>query len=196
VGLGLQQTLFLASAALWAMSVPLAILLLGVLFLRLAVHQLPPKELAISTWISLGTLGTGIMGLALLGHDSQLVFASLAASLDGASLILALILWGFGVWWLFQSIAVTLHYVHHRRLPFNIGWWGLTFPLGVFDGGTDLLFKAFPTPFLADAGRSLFVLLALFWMMVAYRTLRSFFEAGSTQVHEVETPTAVYQQAL
>ena len=170
---GLDRTLFVVSTSLWAVSVPLAVLLLGVLFLRLAVHNLPPGELAISTWISLGTLGTGIMGILLLGADSNALFPSIASGLQASATLVALVLWGFGLWWFFQSIALTIHYAHHRRLPFNLGWWGLTFPLGVFTGGTDLLRKAFPIPLLDVAAVFFFILLAAFWLMVAWRTAYS-----------------------
>ncbi|MCL4521669.1 MAG: C4-dicarboxylate ABC transporter [Firmicutes bacterium] len=168
---GLQQTLFIVSTSLWAMSVPLAVLLLGVLFLRFAVHNLPPADMAISTWISLGTLGTGIMGLVLLGNDSQLVFPALATGLKGSAMLLALVLWGFGIWWFLQSIALTIHYAYRLSLPFNLGWWGLTFPLGVFAAGTDLLLKAFQMVLLKDAALVFFGLLVAFWLVVASRTL-------------------------
>jgi tellurite resistance protein TehA-like permease len=41
----------------------------------------------------------------------------------------ALILWSFGLVWLFFAIASI---AHNKKFPFNIGWWGFTFPLGVF----------------------------------------------------------------
>lgn len=170
---GLRHTMFLLSAAFWAMSVPLGLLLLGLLFLRLVVHHLPPADMAISTWISLGTLGTGIMGLVLLGQDSQRLFPHLAPGIAGGSALLALILWGFGLWWFLQSIFLTVHYLHQQSLPFNLGWWGLTFPLGVFAAGTDLLFKTFAMVALKDAAWIFFGLLVLFWITVALRTLWS-----------------------
>ena len=76
------------------------------------------------------------------------------------------------MWWLIQSIALTIHYAVRRNLPFNLGWWGLTFPLGVFTGGTDLLGKALPVNLIDDAAVLFFAMLALFWVLVAVRTLR------------------------
>ncbi len=170
--LALAKALFIGSFSLWAFSVPLSFLLLGVLFLRLAVNNLPPGDMAISTWISLGTLGTGIMGLLLLGKDTSAVFSALGSGFSGATLVAALVLWGFGLWWLIQSIALTVHYAVRRDLPFNLGWWGLTFPLGVFTAGTDLLGKALAVNLIDYSAILLFAMLTLFWLVVAVRTLR------------------------
>lgn len=169
--LAAQKALFVGSVTLWAFSVPMAFLLLGVLFLRLALHKLPPEDMAISTWITLGTLGTGVMGLVLLGRDSQEVFPALGTGVETATIFAALILWGFGIWWLIQSILITAHYLSRRRLPFNMGWWGLTFPLGVFAAGTDLLDQALAGTIFGFAADVFFIMLATFWLVVAVRTV-------------------------
>lgn len=176
--LALQQDVFIGTVVLWAFSVPMAFLLLGTLFLRLAVHKLPPRELAISTWITLGTLGTGIMGLMMVAKDSVLVFPHIASSIAGTATLAALILWGLGLWWMVHSFLISGYYLWIRSLPFNLGWWGLTFPLGVFAGGTDLLYHALGTGIFHWASTVFFVLLATFWILVAGFTLRHLAELG------------------
>lgn len=42
---------------------------------------------------------------------------------------IALIMWGFGLVWLVFALA-TIYKC--QPFPFNMGWWGFTFPLGVF----------------------------------------------------------------
>lgn len=54
----------------------------------------------------------------------------------GLGVFLAFLMWGFGVLWLsfaIISIATMKHF------PFNMGWWGFTFPLGVLTTCTRLL---------------------------------------------------------
>ena len=167
----LQQDLFIGTIVLWAFSVPMAFLLLGTLFVRLALHKLPPHELAISTWITLGTLGTGIMGLMLVAKDAHLAFPAWAPSIAGAATLASVILWGLGLWWLVHSFLITGYYLWTKTLRFNLGWWGLTFPLGVFAGGTNLLYLALGTSVFRWASWAFFVLLAIFWILVASLTV-------------------------
>lgn len=172
-GIMLQKDFMIVSLGLWALSVPLAFLMLGFLFLRLALHRLPPAEMAISTWISLGTLGTGIMGLVGLGKSMPLVFGGIGHYMDGTAILGSLALWGFGLWWLTLSILTTIHYAR-RGLPFNLGWWGLTFPLGVFTGGTDMLYDQLHITLIGWFAHAFYWLLVVFWSTVFLRTLVEF----------------------
>ncbi len=134
------QTVVIAGYCLWGISVPIALGILTVLYLRLALHKLPPKELGVSTWLSLGPIGTGAFALQTLGHATSHLFASgpmHSLSLIAAPLgtVGALVLWGLGLWWLVTSIALTLRQ-SCTELPFNLGWWGFTFPVGVYIAAT------------------------------------------------------------
>jgi len=183
-----QHLLFIGTVTLWAFSVPLAFLLLGILFLRLTLHKLPPREMAISTWISLGTLGTGVMGMVGLGTDSRMLFPGWGTTLMGAAWLTALVLWGFGIWWFVQSLLITLYYRWREPIPFNLGWWGLTFPLGVFTGGTDLLYHAFNIPVFRTLSIGFFGLLTIFWLLVAGRTLNGLIRSAIRTLSTRETP--------
>ena len=55
----------------------------------------------------------------------------------------ALIMWGFAIVWLFFAIAS----ISSSKFPFNIGWWGFTFPLGVFTVSTTTIGKELPSRF-------------------------------------------------
>jgi tellurite resistance protein TehA-like permease len=45
----------------------------------------------------------------------------------------AIIMWGFGLVWFCLALASIYQ---SRPFPFNMGWWGFTFPLGVFAAST------------------------------------------------------------
>lgn len=186
----MRGELIIGVLVLWALSVPLAFLLLGVLFLRLAVHNVPPKEMAISTWISLGTIGTGIMGLMGLALNVGSTLPAAASGLVGAASLIAVVLWGFGAWWLVQSALITIHYMRLGSLPFNLGWWGLTFPIGVFEGGTVLLGHFFGSPIFTWSSYVLFSLLGAFWIMVAASTV-----LHANVLRRVEKPVMVDEEA-
>ncbi|AFU36524.1 malic acid transport protein [Acinetobacter baumannii TYTH-1] len=94
--------------------------------LRMALHQLPEKEVAISSWLSLGPIGTGALGLLLLGEQAQRVFVNvgfpeLAHVFQALGVVGSLVLLGFGLWWLGLAILTTLRHAK-TGIPFNLGW--------------------------------------------------------------------------
>ncbi len=166
----------ITSYVLWALSVPLALSILTILLLRLVVHSLPASDMAASGWLALGPIGTGALGLLVLGGDAPHLFASahLGAVGDvafGFGVLGGLILWGFGVWWLLLAVLKTAHYLR-KGMPFNLGWWGFTFPLAVYTLATLALARITQATFFSVAGGVLATCLAVFWVIVATRTLR------------------------
>ncbi|WP_237725074.1 C4-dicarboxylate ABC transporter [Deinococcus alpinitundrae] len=111
---------------LFALSVPLALMIITLLVLRLAQHKLPGAELGVSMFLPLGPLGTGALALLQLGAAAPRVLAAqnlgeLAPVVTGAGLLGALVLWGFGAWWLALATLTTLRFLK-TGLPFNLGW--------------------------------------------------------------------------
>ena len=161
--------------ALWAFSVPLAMSILVILVLRLVLHKLPHKDMAASGWLSLGPIGTGALGLLLLGADAPHTFA--AAGIPGVGEVAAglgviggAILWGYGLWWLLLAVLTTARYLR-EGMPFNIGWWGFTFPLGVYSVATLALARQTHLTFLLAVGAGLVLSLTIFWSVIAARTV-------------------------
>jgi tellurite resistance protein TehA-like permease len=168
------QSLVVAGYALWGMSVPIALGILTVLYLRLALHKLPPKELGVSTWLSLGPIGTGAFALLTLGAAAPQAFAGTAmapvAALAGPlGVVGALVLWGLGLWWLVTAVALTAIQLR-RGLPFNLGWWGFTFPLGVYTAASLTLGVQTHLPFFTAFATALIVALVGAWAVVAVRS--------------------------
>ena len=172
---GEQFTVLVASYVLWAYSVPVALSLLVILLLRLALHRLPPASMAASSWLALGPIATGALGLLVLGSAAPAVFAAhglagIGEIARGLGLLGALLLWGLGLWWLALAVLVTQRHAR-EGMPFNLGWWGFTFPLGVYALTTLRLGEALAAPFFTNLGAVLVVLLAVLWILVASRTL-------------------------
>jgi C4-dicarboxylate transporter/malic acid transport protein len=179
----------------WAFSVPLAMGVLVVLFLRLALHKLPKRDMGVSSWLALGPLGTGALGLLVLGHDAPAIFGAIGMAgigqvAQGIGIIGGLIIWGYGLWWLVMAVAITLSYLR-EGLPFNMGWWGFTFPLGVFTLATLNLGVQLNMAFFSIFGGFLVAALAGFWMIVATRTF-----AGGYRGHLFVAPCLAAKPVL
>ncbi len=171
-----QLTVLMTSLVLWACSVPLAMSVLVILFLRMAVHKLPHVNMAASSWLALGPIGTGVLGLLVMSQTGPAVLsanglASVAPAFGGASFLGAILLWGYGIWWLATAVLITLRYLR-EGLPFNIGWWGYTFPLGVFAVATLRLSTMVPMSSIAIFGAVLVTALVCMWLLVAAKTIK------------------------
>jgi len=171
-----QLVVLVLSYVLWACSVPLAMSILVILVLRMAIHKLPHANMAASSWLALGPIGTGALGLVNLGFAAPAVFngaglAGFGEAARGLGVIGGLIFWGYGLWWMLMAILITGRYVR-QGFPFNIGWWGYTFPLGVYAVATLKLSTVLPLPALSWFGAVLVAALAALWVLVGSLTLR------------------------
>ncbi len=172
--------ILLGSYVLWGVSVLPAFAILTILMLRLVLHKLPEKELAVSSWLALGPIGTAALALLVLGHQAATLMASLGLAQLGqlfhqAGILASLILLGFGLWWLGIAVLTTLHHAK-QDLPFNLGWWGLTFPLGVYTLAILNLAQQLNLAFLYAVGYAFAAILMLLWSLVATKTAHGFYQ--------------------
>ncbi|MBM9489363.1 TDT family transporter [Pseudomonas sp. ICBG1301] len=171
-----QLVMLVTSYVLWAFSLPVAFSILTILMLRMALHKLPHANMAASSWLALGPIGTGALGMLLLGGDAPAIFAAnglpgVGEMASGLGLVAGITLWGFGLWWLLIAVLITLRYLR-AGIPFNLGWWGFTFPLGVYALATLKLASVLHLGFFSVFGSALVLALALMWLIVAKRTVQ------------------------
>lgn len=165
----------IASYILWAYSIPVAFGILTILFLRMAMHRLPPDSMAASCWLSLGPIGTGSFGMLVLSSNAPTIFttqgmASIATVAAGIGVIAGTLFWGVGLWWLLLASLITIRYFR-AGVPFNLGWWGYTFPLGVYTVATLKLGVLLKVATFSTFGTFLVIVLAAMWALVAARTI-------------------------
>ena len=167
--------MLVTSYALWAFSFPVATCVLAILILRMALHKLPHESMAASSWLALGPIGTGALGMLVLGADAPAIFTaqgmvSIGTVAQGLGVIGGVLLWGFGLWWLLLASLITVRYFR-AGVPFNLGWWGYTFPLGVYALATLRLGVTLHLSLFTVIGAALIVALAGMWALVTAKTL-------------------------
>ncbi|MHC8391079.1 TDT family transporter [Pseudomonas sp. MDT2-39-1] len=171
-----QLVVLTTSYVLWAFSLPVAFSILTILLLRMALHKLPHENMAASSWLALGPIGTGALGMLLLGADAPAIFAAnglpgIGEIAAGLGLVAGITLWGFGFWWMLMAVLITVRYLRDG-IPFNLGWWGFTFPLGVYSLTTLKLGSTLNLTFFSVFGCVLVAMLAVMWLIVSLRTVQ------------------------
>lgn len=165
-----------ASYVLWALSVPLAMSILVILFLRMVLHKLPHAGMAATSWLALGPIGTGALAMLVMSSAAPIALEAsglgqFSGIVSGLSLMAGILLWGYGLWWFAAAILITLRYLR-EDLPFNLGWWGYTFPLGVYTLATLRLGTILPIPAIGTFGTLLAGSLGILWLAISVRTIR------------------------
>ncbi|KAF2196914.1 hypothetical protein GQ43DRAFT_382213 [Delitschia confertaspora ATCC 74209] len=171
----------LASYVMWGMSFPLAMTVLVMYYQRLALHKLPPREVVVSSFLPLGPLGLGGYTILSLGNVARKVFPKvhflqmkdheyldvIGEIFFVMGLFISLLMWGFALTWLCYALT-SIH--KSRPFPFNMGWWGFTFPLGVFALCTIEFGVRMPSLFFRVLGTIFAVMVILLWIVVAAGT--------------------------
>lgn len=142
-------TTLIASYVLWGIGLALSACVIALYFHRLTIHSLPPREVIVSVFLPVGPLGQGGFGIQQLGKVALKVMPQTsifkAAGVDplrGAEMLyiigvfMGLVMWGFALLWV--SFAL-ISLASTQTFPFNMGWWGFTFPLGVWGTCTGML---------------------------------------------------------
>lgn len=166
------------SYILWGMGFMLAMMILVIYLQRLTMHSLPPREVIVSVFLPLGPIGQGSFAVMQLGKVALKVLPESGSLIKESGPIfytlgfaLALVMWGFGLVWLFFALGS----ISKGRFPFNMGWWGFTFPLGVYTVATATIGKELPSLFFRVLATILSVSVTLLWVVVSVGTIRGAF---------------------
>ncbi len=159
--------------AMFGMSLLASLVIITLLWGRLARFKVGAAAAVPSLWIVLGPLGQSITAVNALG--TQAGRAGLAAPYPAAArafgLFYGLPVWGFAMLWASVALAITVR-TARRGLPFSLTWWSFTFPVGTVVTGTAALAVVTQSPLLRGAATAFFVGLLVAWLTVAARTTR------------------------
>ncbi|NPA74608.1 MAG: C4-dicarboxylate ABC transporter [Euryarchaeota archaeon] len=154
----------------WSSGFFLYIALFALVMHRMIMHEPMPCGMAPSIWINLGPIGVGTSTLVILATHSSFLGSGQAL------LSFALILWGFGIWWFFMAVIMTVHYMRNLNLPYSLAWWAFIFPLAAYVSGTHSIATVFHLELVSLFG------FALYWLLVALLAITSW----KTVVHFVK----------
>ncbi|WP_280664763.1 MULTISPECIES: TDT family transporter [unclassified Kitasatospora] len=167
-----RLSMLLCCYAMFGLSLLASIIVITLIWYRLAIHKTGPVRMVPTLWIVLGPLGQSITAANLLGGVAHLALpAPYSTALQAFGIVYGVPAWGFAFLWACLAGAVTLRAVR-AGLPFSLTWWSFTFPVGTcVTGTTGIALHSGSDLFRAAAGL-LYVALVLAWLLVAVRTAK------------------------
>lgn len=166
-----RETFMFACYAMFGMSLFASVIIITMIWSRLAHYGTSGTARVPTLWIVLGPLGQSITAAGLLGTAAlTAVAAPLATALNLFSVLYGVPTWGFALMWAAIATLITVRTIR-RKLPFALTWWSFTFPVGTVVTGTTQLAIHTGLPTFQVLAIAFFAILLLAWVLVAIRTL-------------------------
>ena len=165
-----RTTMFYGCYAMFGLSLVASLIIITIIWSRLAHFGTSGTARVPTLWIVLGPLGQSITVAGLLATDAALAVDQQVA--DGMSVFAILYgvpVWGFAVLWIGLATSLTVRTLR-RGMPFALTWWSLTFPVGTFVTGTTQLAVHTELPAFRVAAAVAYIGLLATWCLVAVRT--------------------------
>ena len=121
--------IFVVNTMLFGIGFLLFIFFSAIIFVRLAFHALPPADTTPSFGIFFGAIG--LLVSAIVDGTNNALNMGLLTSTGLANLI-ALSIWGFGIWIFVIILAICIHQTRKNGIPFSLAWWAFIFPLAAY----------------------------------------------------------------
>ena len=134
-GAGTHQMLLLTTSV-WLVGGMFYLWVIQLIVRRLFFRPLDPDELSPTYWIDMGAVAiSALAGAALLQHVAEYpLLAKLAPFVAGVTMLF----WAVATWWIpwLVVMGVWRHGIRRQPLTFEVGLWGLVFPLGMYTVAT------------------------------------------------------------
>ncbi|KAJ2896392.1 Plasma membrane sulfite pump involved in sulfite metabolism [Coemansia aciculifera] len=180
----------LCSYTLAGAGVPLTFCVVVLYVHRVAVHKLPAHDAILTAFIPLGPVAQVGVAALTLGSVAQDVLpqmlpevAGLGQLLFGLGIVVALMAWGSALFWAAHAVFSVVYQRRSACVPFNISWWALTFPVGVFASLTASLGDALELAFFRVCFLLLVALLLVLWTFNVVRTATGLWTGAIFDIH-------------
>jgi C4-dicarboxylate transporter/malic acid transport protein len=165
-----RLTMMLACYAMFGLSLLASVVVITLIWGRLARYKVGAAAAVPTLWIVLGPLGQSITAANLLGGNAHLVVpARWAEALQLFGVIFGVPVLGFALLWAALATAITVRTVR-QKLPFTLTWWSFTFPVGTCVTGVTGLALGTGSVVLQAIAVGAFAGLVGAWVTVAIRT--------------------------
>jgi len=165
-----RLTLLLCCYAMFGLALIASLVIITLIWQRLAMHKTGPARMIPALWIVLGPLGQSITAANLLGGVAgQALPQPYSTAMAAFSVVYGVPVWGFAVLWTVLAAAITIR-TARQGLPFSLTWWSFTFPVGTCVTGTSGLALHTGAAMFRGAAVVFYAGLIAAWAIVAVRT--------------------------
>ena len=167
-----RESMLYLCYAFFGMSLMVSIIVITLIWSRLAHFGSSGSARVPTLWIVLGPVGQSITAAGALGTAAAVaVAAPMATALNVLAVVYGVPMWGFMLLWLPLAALLTLR-ARRREMGFALTWWSFTFPVGTCVTGTSQLARHTDLPMFQWTAIALYALLLAAWMLVLVSTAR------------------------
>lgn len=168
----MRQTLFYLCFSQFGLSLLAALIIISMIWSRLAHHGTSGTSRVPTLWIVLGPLGQSMTAAGILGTVAKgAVPAEIARGFKLFAVFYSVPIFGFVILWTCLAILLTLR-ARQRNMKFALTYWAFTFPVGTCVTGTAQLAHHTDLPLFAWASVLFFIGLLAAWVVAAFGTTR------------------------
>jgi C4-dicarboxylate transporter/malic acid transport protein len=165
-----RLALLLSCYAMFGLTLLASIVIITLIWFRLAVYKTGDAAMVPTLWIVLGPLGQSITAANLLGSAAhQALPAPYSGALQAFGVVYGVPVWGFALLWGAIAGAITIR-TARDHLPFSLTWWSFTFPVGTCVTGTSELALHTGSDLFRVAAVLFYLGLVAAWITVALKT--------------------------
>lgn len=167
-----RETTLYACYAMFGLALMAALIVITLIWNRLAHFGTSGSPRVPTLWIVLGPLGQSITAAGALGAVAVLaVRPDLALAFNLFAVLYGVPVWGFALLWAALATLLTLR-ARRQNMSFALTWWAFTFPVGTCVTGAIQLARHTDLVTFAVLAWLAFLGLLLAWALVAWRTGR------------------------
>lgn len=162
-----RQPFFLLTLSLYLVGCLLYLIIITLIFYRLAFFAVDVHTLSPAFWINMGAVSISTAAGATLLADLSAwpMLLDLAPFVKGVTLAF----WAVATWWIPLLLLLGAWRHLYRRFPirYNMHYWAMVFPLGMYAAATARLSYTASLPFILPLARVFLYGAALAWVLAA-----------------------------